>query len=89
MYDINLAKICLKEFHKNAGVLYDLQQYTYNVHQLLFFQCFVKSWDPIWARYTFMFENLSDLLGKSVTGNTQLGQEIATTNKRQIMNMNT
>ncbi|XP_034237158.1 uncharacterized protein LOC117642758 [Thrips palmi] len=54
--DLKNARLLLRAFVKDVGRLYRQRDNTYNVHQLLHLDLYVKWWGPLWCTAAFSLE---------------------------------
>ena len=82
--DLEVAHELFRSFSRKIRHLYRMQEYKYNLHQLLHFKMMVENWGPAWGISTFMFENYNGILRKMIHGTKHQGKELA--NNLRIVN---
>ena len=66
--DIELAHNLLSAFYELATQLYPVKIFTMNLHILIHFSKFVRSWGPLWCYSCFGFESMNGHLRKNCHG---------------------
>ena len=86
--DIELAHNLLSVFYELATQLYPVEICTMNLHMVIHFSKFVRSWGPLWCYSCFGFESMNGHLRKNCHGTRLvLTQLIHNVRMRQLLPM--
>lgn len=75
-HDLLMAESMLRMFVRDIATLYRLQDYSYNVHQLLHLTLYVRWWGNLWSTSAFRFENYNGILAHLIHGTKNPAKEL-------------